>query len=466
MREPISRDFVRLSAYAARVMDIGYFLGYYPIFWDTRREVPTEVWNILFRHAPRPLLPNLGLLSYEESPTPYANEELVPGVDPFHPAELLFGPNLQKVEFTGLWIHPHRPTEVIKKLCSATPNLKSLLLGAAKGYPSEFTSLSCPELSASIHLVEFDGSNIKVGPDTLAAIGSLPNLQEVYLHIDSADYTWDVMPHGRRATFFPALTKLCLTGTAFEWCAAFLHAVAAVSLKELYIGVSDPRHVAPDGILFEALCTAIGSLPCGESLHCIEIDTPCTAGAPLPAFRPRHIVPLTGLKGGLRRLRLKGACQITVDDPTLESMARAWPDIHEITIPWLEHPAHSADDHVPRATLAGLASLLQHCPQLITLTLSFDMRSIPALDLLRPYPVVRRDSALKRLSAEGSILCDALGLSAFLVVVCPRLQKIAPDHSSWRDVKWCFSLFLQIREQERKWALERRGSLQSEVASE
>ncbi|OJT14699.1 hypothetical protein TRAPUB_8752 [Trametes pubescens] len=318
---------------------------------------------------------------------------------------------------------------------------------------------------------------MNVGPDALAALGSLPHLQDMLLHVDPADYTWDALQHGRPASFFPALTKLTLHDIAFEWCAAFLNTVTSDVLQKLHIRTRDPHCNAPDGLLFEALCVAIGSLPSGATLHDIDIRSPRLADVNRPAYPPRHIAPLTGLKGALRRLYVRGPCQIEVDDATLEAMAHAWPDIREITLPWLTHPEHLDDvtydeeqsepwdpeeTYLPKATLAGLAALARGCPHLTDLVHTFDMRFIPELDERRRRSRVRAPRpealALERLSVEGSVFDDPIGVSAFLALACPRLRKVGGD--DWYDVSWYYASFLRIREQEKKWAVDRGRGLQ------
>ncbi|KAL1950381.1 hypothetical protein VTO73DRAFT_5505 [Trametes versicolor] len=475
LRDPVPQDFVRLATYSIRVTVIDANARN-PAFWDIGRKFPTEVWDVLLRHAPKPLLPNLRSLYHTERPV--QDEELVPGRGFFHPADLLFGPNLRVVQLAGLWIHPHRPTKAIQALSRATQLVESLRLEARIGRPSNYASLACPELRGFDRLVYFGGYSINVGPDALTALGSLPSLQEMLLHVEPADYTWDALQHGRHASFFPALTKLTLYNIAFEWCAAFLHTVSCAALQQLHIRVHDPYCVTPDGAVFEALCAAIGSLPSGASLHDLDIRSPRTAEVvQMPAYHARHIAPLVRLKGALRRLYVRGPCQIDVDDATLEAMARAWPDIQEIMLPWVDHPDHIDDTthdeglensepppYMPRATLAGLDALVRRCPQLAHLALAFDMRFVPELGE-QAYPVraLEQVSALKQLSAEGSVLEDPIGVAAFLALMCPRLKKAGGD--DWQDVMWYYLAFCRIREEEKKWAAARGRGLQGAASA-
>lgn len=467
---------MRFSAYSIRVMEIA-FNAAQPLSWDIGRKIPTDVWDVLLRSAPKPLLPNLRLLAHQERPI--TDEELVPGREFFHPADLLFGPNLRVVQLTSLWIHPRRPTKVIQALSRATQLVESLRLEARIGPPSNYASLSCPELRGFVRLVYFGGYSINVGPEALTALGSLPSLQEMLLHVEPADYTWDALQHERHASFFPALTKLTLYNIAFEWCAAFLLTVSSAALQQLHIRVHDPHCVTPDGAVFEALCTAIGSLPSGSSLHDLDIRSPRTAEVVLlPAYHARHIAPLVGLKGALRRLYVRGPCQIDVDDATLEAMARAWPNIQEIMLPWVDHPDHIDDTthdegfensepppYMPRATLAGLDALVRRCPQLTHLALAFDMRFVPELgERLNPVRAPEQVSALKQLSAEGSVLEDPIGVAAFLALMCPRLRKVGGEEG-WQDVTWYYLAFCRIREEEKKWARARGGGLQGAASA-
>lgn len=477
LRDPVPPDFTRFYLYSTRIRKIGSFSDRYPIAWAGSREVSEDAWGVLLHHAPKPLLPNLRSLQHEEKP--YKSEELaLPGRGFFRPADAFFGPSLRSVLLNGLWEYPTRPDEVIKKMSRTSLLIESLWMEAKMSPPPEFASLSCPELGVFIHLTHFEGWTMNVGPDALLALGSLPRLQDMLLHVEPADFTWDALQHGRHACFFPALTKLTLHNIAFEWCTAFLHTLTSAFLQKLLLRVRNPPRAVcvPDSMLFEALCAAIGSLPCGTSLHEIEIRFPRIPDVARSTYQPRHIAPLAGLKGALRRLSIFVPRQIIVDDVTLDAMARAWPHIQALFLPWREHLQtdgvaddeerwprlcpNPEDDHFPQATLAGLAALVRRCTRLTTLMLALDMRVVPELETPPASLHLPWGCGLQCLTLAGSVLCDPVAVSAFFAMACPQIKNIG---NGCRDeMDWYYSRFLRIRGQERKWLL-RRGEPGSEV---
>lgn len=438
-----------------------------------------DVWGALLLHGPKPLLPSIRSLFHSEKK--FRAERNHVEVDSFEASPLLFGPELREVDLRVPEIRAvypeRRPAELVKQLALAAPLLERLTLQAHRLWHLPGTKSSC--LSGSgigvfRRLVYFSGHSIHVDPEALLALGSLPSLRDIRLHVDSQKYAWDALPHKRHSKeLFPGLTKLDLYYTDFDWCSAFLRVATPTSLQTLWI--TDERAVAP-ALQLEGLCASIGDLPCAHSLRELIITTGRNlSNMERVVCHPRRIAPLlVPSLSGLRRIKFQGRCRVVVDDRTLDDMARAWPAIEQVkfvvqdTSPdnelygspdvemWPGTPI-SDNPGFPRATLVGLTAFVRRCPRITVLALALDMRVV--LELATRLPSAPRacelhaSASLKQLFAVGSVPRDPLRFAAFLCATFPQLEAVQCYADLRGQVEWYHRRLVIVRQQERKWAL-------------
>ncbi|EIW54861.1 uncharacterized protein TRAVEDRAFT_50997 [Trametes versicolor FP-101664 SS1] len=405
LRDPVPSDFSRFTIYSIRIKKIGYDQDTCPLGSTQNCMLGFDIWDALLLHGPKPLLPSIRSLFHSEEK--FRAERNHVEVDSFEASPLLFGPELREVDLRVPEIRAvypeHRPAELVKQLALAAPLLERLTLQAHRLWHLPGTKSSC--LSGSgigefRRLVYFSGHSIHVDPEALLALGSLPSLRDIRLHVDSQKYAWDALPHERHSKeLFPGLTKLDLYYTDFDWCSAFLRVATPTSLQTLWI--TDERAVVP-ALQLEGLCASIGDLPCAHSL--------------------RELIITTGRN--------------------LSNMERV-----------VCHPRRIAPLLVP--SLSGLRRI--KFPRIMVLALALDMRVVPELATRLPSAPraceLHASASLKQLFAVGSVPRDPLRFAAFLCATFPQLEAVQCYADLRGQVEWYHRRLVIVRQQERKWAL-------------
>ncbi|KAI0676235.1 hypothetical protein C8Q78DRAFT_4517 [Trametes maxima] len=506
-REPVPGDFTRLVGYASRVRSFGkdYYVRSTRMF-----EIAPEVWEMLQRHCPAPLFPNLKRLAYCCFPVPGDPPSSDFGED--YPrsitqtsrwARLMLGSRLEDIAL-GL----SHVSEVVEHLSIAAPDIKVISL-----------SEDCRELRGGLigrftGLLEFSTNALLPG-NALRELGSLPLLRSLELCpnklIPKSERPWDGPPcSGVPREWFPALKRVKIDALKLfddvqmllTWYIAFFVAITSPFLEDVMVELclAPARDDPPAwGRSIQQLCDTLTGHRSRHRIRslCIALRAHEYVEEVLPsaaAYLPPACIALLPLRA-LQRLTLEGGCyQMLVDDALLHSISIAWPDIrviiisdglsmpsyrdsyappghmnpsYDITLDSDDEPDHALDDHrVPKATLAGLIPIARGCKKLEEFQIPMDMRVVPvsrncrlgqsplSLDPLiedgRP-PVELR-------SLVGSLPGDPGMVASFLTLLFPRLLVkntylgMGPDRRWLWMLRFC-EMFLLTRRQERQWAL-------------
>ncbi|KAL1948657.1 hypothetical protein VTO73DRAFT_10463 [Trametes versicolor] len=391
-REPVTEDFRRFSTYASRVKtfnvedwaDAQLFSNY---------EIPFNVLVKLLQHGPQPLLPNLRSLRYPETHWYNHYEPGVAGRGPLYRSEPFFGSRLKEVTVKfGDWPSDEpRPTEVVRSLSYRSPSVESITMyQIGVFYPKHDLSRSArlvgPAIGALIHLVKFESRMVFISPTALLALGSLPKLQELVVHVDPTEYLWDALPHGTHSDHFPALKDLTLVKVPLEWCVAFMSdVVSSSSLWRVCLNYEDPDPTALPGMLLEAFCMSIANHPSSTTIREISFVIGWGEHTTPQVYRSPHISPLLSLPA-LQKLSVHGgSCLVVVDDAFLDAITWSWPNLQSLEIHWPNSNRIGPGElGYPEATLAGVILLARYCPRLTDLTFPIDTRDVPRLDKRRP----------------------------------------------------------------------------------
>lgn len=443
--------------------------------------IPHAVWKALFAFAPKPLLPNLrSLYHWERGAQPGATYYPTE----FHPADLLFAPDLREADlfFRSPYGEFGHATDVVRTLAGVAPALERLNVEVNSQLPCSWDagSLRCTELGLFTRLTSFTGRTVCIYPDALMALGSLPCLESLLVHIYPKDYSWDTLPHERRTEFFPALQELVLHKIGFEWCASFLRVLASSSLRALSLRCE--HHELPPPLLLEDLCTAISEHPSCGTITDLLIIIGYTEFQPghedlglsstywdgqyseSERYRSANIAPLFTALFALRRLVIKGACITIIDDAMLDTIAQRCPDIVELVLGWdpdvelrPEDERSPEDDDFPLVTPSALLRLARRCPRLHTLALAANMGWPPPSDSgLPPAPPLHllgpAAPQLRKFDVTGSLFCDGVCAASVLSLLFPRLSVLSGRFADEEDglaVRELYSHSARIRAQER-----------------
>ncbi|KAJ6480569.1 hypothetical protein C8R47DRAFT_600907 [Mycena vitilis] len=113
-------------------------------------------------------------------------------------------------------------------------------------------------------------------------------------------------------------------------------------------------------------------------------------------------------------LWLPGWCEL--DDTTVETLARSWPELESLE---LRRGAYGTDSCV---TLRSLRVLAHHCPELSDLCMPFDGSDIPALN----GPMATSKAEFMCLSVEDAAVVDSAAVATYLIQSVPNLTMVRP----------------------------------------
>ncbi|KAL1948839.1 hypothetical protein VTO73DRAFT_10645 [Trametes versicolor] len=460
LREPTPADFVRWTKYAPRVrrVDASAIRGSFnlsearPLKQKQQRQNLTEapllahgLIDKLQAHCPTPLLPNIQTLSYCEESFTMGNGALVA-----LPASAHFQPTLQAVSL-GLALHVDPDwhlQDLTSRLSLVAPRLEQLSFWinmpsfSIEPYPrsqrSHSTTLRGMGISRLSCLTSFTAPHMSVALQALLCLGWLPHLRKLDIQPPMAPEHWLFNPRGRRPGFFTALEELRLTGKEgnYQDCIDLLGAITPTSLRTVSLDLRWPDNGTAEA-LFTDLCAALGSLPCRDTVKNIKMTVESNRHGD-NIYRSPSLAPLLELHA-LESLVVQGGPKVIVTDAILDSMSRAWPHARIIRFAWPTPPKTYpllARDR-PRATLAGLVSLVLRCPHLEELEVALNMRAVPGFGGCPPVPL------------KNAGMCK---LSVFAGDCTP--------HETWRRTEEIYGQLTALRRQERDWALDRGKTIQ------
>ncbi|KAI0641313.1 hypothetical protein C8Q79DRAFT_301918 [Trametes meyenii] len=479
LREPKKEDFTRLRTYARRIVRIdprkNYALAGAKI-WGA-----DVVWDMLRRHGPKPLLPNIVYLAhvedlkmFDDCPSKFSDIQYLR-------ADLLFGPKLEKAELC-LTAHRQTSTDRSRDLAETLPVISSRLKELhfyPYGSSATIRGVQFRELS---HLTHVTADCVKVAADALLGLGSLPHLRNLTILLEETVYEWHIVPPEAQIGLFPSLIQLRLIvefNDFPEICYSFLKTVSSSTLEE----VSIRAHRASLGrspqenssIVFVELCHTLASF---ITLRKLDLSVPSL----LPLHTPDTFHGFSALSAlhNLQELSIQSGTRsgMLVDDILLVEVASACPRLRSLRLRGTPHvkshkplscdseekdeeEGHTAPERrapeTPSATVAGLISLARGCPELDELEVPIDFRVAPVLDTPEVPPVLlvgSRMCQVTRLWVGGSVPAESVKMASFLSLVFPFLEEIKSDSMQllWDEVYQNYEWFLAVRAQERQWA--------------
>lgn len=481
LREPTPADFNRWTKYASRVrrVDASAIRGSSNLSEartfkkEQKRKHLTEapllahdLIDKLQAHCPTSLLPNIQTLSYCEESFTMGNGALVA-----LPATAHFQPTLKAVSL-GLALHINPDwhlQDTMNRLSIVAPRIEQLSFWinmpsfSIEPYPryqrSHSSTLRGKGVSRLTCLTCFTAAHMSVALEALLCLGQLPHLRKLDIQ-PPMQPDWLFNPRERRLGFFTVLEELHLTGKDgnHQDCIGLLGAITPKSLHTVLLDLRWPDNGTAEA-LFMSLCAAFASLPCRDAVKDIKMTIESNRHGDNIYHSP-SLQPLLELHA-LESLIVQGGPKVLVNDEILDSMSHAWPHIRILRFAWPTPPKTYpllARDR-PRATLAGLVSLVQHCTHLEELEVALNMRAVPGFGGCPPVPLKNAGMCkVKTLWTAGCVPGDPWALASFLSLVLPQLSVfagISTTLEAWRRTEEIYGQLVARRRQERDWALDR-----------
>ncbi|KAK7046227.1 hypothetical protein R3P38DRAFT_2507289 [Favolaschia claudopus] len=275
---------------------------------------------------------------------------------------LLLGSRLRNL--TILFDGPSFRIPFIRSLRTSFPQMEHIYLQSEPPQDQEYTSMVAETVSSvvmetrTLRTLCVDSLN----RPACNYIASLPNLE----HLTVWHLIFSPSPDTASDTAFSALRKLVLVAADLKCITNFVTMTVGSPLRSLLIDAHQPPHAGP---LLRALYSAC------NPRHLTSIQVQLYGNDTVFADPKAYRIPVDSLKpllvySNLRRVKLFCTLGVTLDDKSLDAMARAWPQIEELCLRAVFCYRYSPDSY---PTVNCLASLAQHCLFLRELTLAVDI---------------------------------------------------------------------------------------------
>lgn len=456
-RTPRPEDLVRMRTFANRVKSVDPKRSY----TQPHSALICELTWISLRDAIQgPLLPNVTWLAHSEVTSRPNFDDSVWATD------ILVGPKLKYATLSvrTTRVDPAPALRIFSELSRGAPDIRRIRISVATKSISDDKPLWLGgEIGGLRHLTSFKAPGLELLPEAVEHLASLPDLASIIIMTKPVGHNTTKFPYtGERTGRFPSLVNVEIHTNCFVWCAAFLRTISSPVLRELLIENRSRPSEAP---VLEDLLAAVGQLPGGPALRSLKIFS----GNQLAGLPPgptivsaAAMLPLAAL-AALTFVHIEGWCSVLLDDPTLATLARAWPALKYLRL-YFPSQAALADSFpvsCPLVTLKGLAVFARACPVLSRVFLPVDARVVPVYEpmlggrhLQRPAEVPERTPALRYLGVgDSSPIRDAVQVASYLALFFPGLKEVY--QSSGPGSLWCQAnrmrwKFVRVREQERK----------------
>ncbi|KAI0706266.1 hypothetical protein C8T65DRAFT_231497 [Cerioporus squamosus] len=358
---------------------------------------------------------------------------------------------------------------------------------------SQLFSGAVPKLSSVVSFQII--YNIPTPSGTLSYLASFSQLHSLALGVKSEEFPAGVPELSEGS--FPALRTLKIMVDSTVWFVALLSKVRSQQLTTVSLEFNTPAKMDDCHALF----TTLAGHPSAEVLESLvirfrgSVEYTHHTWSPLP-LPPPVLIPLCSLHR-LQCITIDwGRYYAALDDDTLLQLVRAWPQLRMAD---LGRPFYTVTSSAPRVTLSGLASVMEHCRNVQTLSIPLeDIRAqeVSALLARRPprifemIPTQAADDSgdgtrlmrpvfcpLMRLNVGPSLIAEADvgGVAAVLSQWFPALRSIdcycpvrsgnaegleqdgiPVDHlhrqrGRWQEVAWMVPAMALARRQEQLW---------------
>ncbi|KAJ7020164.1 hypothetical protein C8F04DRAFT_134610 [Mycena alexandri] len=392
---------------------------------------------------PPTLFPNLHIVNWNVN-FPSVGGKSLPDFRPF------LGPRISSLSFGTLFSGPH--LSLLPHIAVIHPELKKLTIKLGNNAHLDRLTSAVSTLVCALHRLEFlDVASLD--PRALEHVGRLPTLRSLTLR----DFKCGSFSHGNEDVIFPILEDLTVRSDSINSATELISLCSNSPVRAVDINL----FASPHGAAMMALYTAL-------SEHCSNATLRQVTVKLTPALdeRPRvgrySLQPLLYIPN-LTSVELSCPNGFDLDDGAVLELARAWPHLEELILRCVETPT------APHITLKGIRTLAQHCSALRRLHLSLDATIVPSLED-GPGRRIRQDT-LQHLGVEASAIgAPIMPVAKFLSATFSNLTSISTEyeelldrgmegailtnHFAWKEVERLLPDLLEIREQERRWALD------------
>ncbi|RPD64584.1 hypothetical protein L226DRAFT_41436 [Lentinus tigrinus ALCF2SS1-7] len=360
-----------------------------------------------------------------------------------------------------------------------------LINPASSALCAELFLEALPKLTS---VVSFQVPNfIYTPPSALSILADFAQLHNLAIAVRCEDFRSGTpdLPQGS----FPALRTLTIVSDSSSWCVAFLSKICSPHVATIF-KVNMPAS-SDDFLGFSNTLSGHPSADVVRTLALIFDPGPTPVALPPPV-----ITPLYTLRS-MEEIRIEGGCYAALDDDAFARMVLSWPSIQIVNV-----CSTSSKSSYPGVTLSGLASVIEHCRNIVSLMIrleDIDEREITALLARKPprifelVPAVADDPTadarlvrrpfcpLDMLGVGSSRITEAHvgGVAAVLSLWFPLLDDIlycsrftlaeidggiaqdgtpldvdtVEQNNLWREVMTMISAMATAREQEQRWQL-------------
>ncbi|KZT74789.1 hypothetical protein DAEQUDRAFT_753522 [Daedalea quercina L-15889] len=415
-RALVPADFARFHIYAHRIKVFGDAWAS-PLIGLRKYMLSREALEALYNYRPTPcLLPDLRQV------------HACQGVVPF--LSVLLGSHVESVTMlVGCSVRIAEDPRTLRMLSSIPrkcPRLSQLQVscGSESKKFMDATAGLCPALTK---LVDFA---MPYTPITAAVLDTLAtSLRLKFLHIfveldDGPQSCEALFAHSLAVPSFTKLKELTINVENIEHATRFLACVSSSRLCALHVNCRTP----PSAQEAEALFDALRSHPSRQSLYSLRVDAFHDPSMDMSTrwLTNETLRPLLELR--LQLLTLMGFL-VDVDDSMLESMARAWPELHCLSMAEGERWGTA---HPPRATILGIIPFIEHCPDIEVIGYRMQTDVFRSGDVCRTHGRPGRGVTTHRaieLNVGDSRIHDSIEVASFLSDVAPELCHIS---NMWR----------------------------------
>ncbi|KAJ7183813.1 hypothetical protein C8R46DRAFT_1344517 [Mycena filopes] len=219
---------------------------------------------------------------------------------------------------------------------------------------------------------------------------------------------------------FPALHALRFGGPDIlpATFTHFLNLYRAIPLATFSVYFYDLVTAAEMHDIFVAISAGVVH----DSLKDLTIGNECRDFIDIAPEPTTHLIPHRELRllqsfTNLTRLSIASPIGFMLDDAALDDLLPAWPHLTSFNL------TACFPTHQPSTTLEGLRSFARHCPRLTYLSIAFDARVVPVLDL-RNQALVRQYDLVTLNIEHSPVTAPALAVARFISALFPRLKTI------------------------------------------
>jgi hypothetical protein len=249
---------------------------------------------------------------------------------------------------------------------------------------------------------------------TLLHLAGLPNLNALHIRTLGADRT-EITGSG---PIFTALREFVTYSESIKPLTRFLDAIDSDTVNKVDLTVESTAAPEEWQNLTSSVARTSGTLT-KLYLHqrfSFDHEIPDVLDRVLPAESFRPLLTCTNLT----EVHIVVGHGINIDNTFLKQMAHAWPRLRMLDL----SPGCQSARYEPRATLAGLIPLAQHCPCLEFLALVFDATLVDPHAKEKPGAGIS-NLALVELDVVQSPIDSAAAVASFLSAIFPNLQVVS-----------------------------------------